>query len=60
MRVSIIRENKNEEKTKQKARIFLSFRLRTPAKGKMADPNIGIIIVRIRIVSGMFMEYLYG
>ncbi|MCK9614130.1 MAG: hypothetical protein M0R48_01350 [Candidatus Omnitrophica bacterium] len=58
MRVSITRESRNEEKTKQKARIFLKRRLNNPAKGRTADPAIGIRMVRIRIVSGMFMEYL--
>ena len=56
IRGSIIKESKNEEKTKQKARIFLIRRLKNPAKGKIADPNIGTRIVRIRIVSGMFIK----
>jgi hypothetical protein len=31
-----------------------------PARGRIANPAIGIRIVRIKIVSGMFMEHLYG
>jgi len=60
IRGSILIERQNEAKTRQKARAFLKRLLTMPARGRIADPAIGIRIVRIKIVSGMFMEYLYG
>jgi hypothetical protein len=56
IRGSILKERQNEAKTRQKARIFLRRVFKKPTNGNMAEPTIGIRIVRIKIVSGMFIK----
>ncbi len=56
IRGSILKERQNEAKTRQKARIFLKRLFKRPASGKMAEPTIGRKIVKIKIVSGMFIK----